>query len=192
VDVQLARSRTDPLMRLNVAGALPMRKDDAFRIEAEVDPPAYLYLVWVDPGPDVTGVYPWNPLADDWRGTRPAKEEPRGRLSLPLDVSKRWTAPAAKPGVTTMVLFACEKPLDVSDEMLDKWFRDLPQLPLPQGRDDGVMWFDNYTTPDDPLRGPFGVVDADAFGQWQGQLKKALDRREVFQTAVSFARTGRK
>ena len=33
---------------------------------------------------------------------------------------------------------------------------------------------------------------ADAFGRWQGQLKKSLAGREVFETAVSFARTGKK
>jgi hypothetical protein len=166
-------------MRLNVSGALPMRQNDAFRIEAEVDPPAYLYLVWVDPGPDVTGAYPWNPLANDWRGTRPVKEEPRSKLSLPLDVGKRWTAPAAKPGVATMVLWACEKPLDVPDEVVERWFKGLPELPLPQGRDDGVMWFDNFVASTDPmrLRAGFTEVESDAFSRWQGQLKTALGGR---------------
>ena len=62
--------RGDRLLRLNVPGALPLRQADKFRIEGEVDPPAYLYLVWVDPGHDVTPVYPWDPKKG-W-GTRPA------------------------------------------------------------------------------------------------------------------------
>ncbi|MBN9120384.1 MAG: serine/threonine protein kinase [Planctomycetes bacterium] len=190
VDVKLARTKDDPLMRLNVAGALPMRPKDVFTIEGEVNPPAYLYLVWVDPGHDVTPVYPWD-AAKGW-GSRPAKEEPRSALRLPADVSKRYTAPTGRPGVATMVLFACEKPLAVPDAEIEGWFKDLPELPLPGGREDGAMWFDNYAAADDPLRGTFGEVDADAFGRWQGKLKKALGGRDAFQTAVSFARTGKK
>lgn len=190
VDVLLARAKSDTLSRLNVAGALPMRASDRFRIEAEVNPPAYLYLIWVDPDRDVTPVYPWN-AKEGW-GSRPAKEEPQSSLKLPLDPGKMYTATMAKPGVATMVLFACDKPLAASDAEVERWFKELPDLPLPNNRDDGVMWFDNYTQTTDPLRGKFGEVDADAFGQWQGQLKKSLGGREVFQTAVSFARTGNK
>src|SRR5207302_122800 len=59
VDVKLARTSDDSLQRLNVFGALPMRQSDTFRIDAEVDPPAYVYVLWVDPTkdgrhPDVT------------------------------------------------------------------------------------------------------------------------------------------
>ena len=191
VDVKLARTKDDPLMRLNVAGVLPMRKSDSFRIDAQVDPPAYLYLVWVDPDHDITPVYPWN-AKDGW-GSRPAKEEPRSKLSLPADVGKRYTASAAKPGVTTMVLFACEKPLDASDKEIEKWFKELPELQLPQGRDDGVVWFDNYLEVKDPeRRGTFDEVESDVFARWQGQLKKSIGDKASFQTAVSFARTGRK
>jgi hypothetical protein len=191
VDVKLARTQNDPLTRLNVAGALPMRQQDTFRVEAEVDPPAYLYLVWVDPDHDVTPVFPWN-AKDGW-GSRPATEEPRGKLSLPADVGRRYSAPAAKPGVATMVLFACATPLDVPDDVVERWFKELPELALPPGRDDGVVWFDDYVEVKDPLRlRTFDEVQADGFARWQSQLKKSLGGRESFQTAVSFARTGRK
>jgi serine/threonine protein kinase len=194
VDVKIARTEKDPLVRMNTAGALPMRTSDTFRIECEVDPPAYLYLVWVDPDHDITPVYPWKPVGE-WRGTRPAKEEPQSRLSLPADVGIRWRAQKARPGVATMVLLACEKPLAASDDEVEGWFKALPDLPLPPGGDDAVMWFDNYVEVKDPLRlraGGFTEVESDAFARWQGQLKKSVGGREVFQTAVSFARTGRK
>ena len=191
--MKLARTRNDPLLRLNVTGALPMRQSDAFRIEGEVDPPAYLYVVWVDPGHDVTGVYPWNPAKDDWRGTRPAKEEAVGKVNLPPDGTNRYHAPKAKPGVATIVMFACSAPLDVSDDVVKEWFEALPDLPLPAGGDGAAVWFDDFVETNDPLRPrTFGVVGSDdAFAQWQSQLKKAARGQACSsKSAVSFARTG--
>jgi hypothetical protein len=192
VDVRLARAKGEPLLRLNEAGALPMRQADTFRIEGEVDPPAYLYLVWVDPDRDVTPVYPWN-AAQGW-GSRPAKEEPVGRVSLPANAGNRYTAPKAKPGVATMVLFARPTPLDVPDAEVERWFKELPELPLPPDGDEGVVWFDDFVEVKDPKRlRTFGEVGSDdPFARWQGQLQKSLSGKISFQAAVSFARTGRK
>jgi hypothetical protein len=186
------RHETIRLLRLNEPEALPLRQTDKFRIEGQVDPPAFLYVVWVDPGHDVTPVYPWDAKAG-W-GSRPAKEEPVGRVSLPPNAGNRYTAPDAKPGVATMVLFARRTPLDVSDEEVRKWFEGLPDLPLPPGGDQAAVWFDDYAEVRDPDRPrTFGEVGADdAFARWQGQLQKILGDKAAFQTAVSFARTGGK
>jgi hypothetical protein len=190
VDVLIERD--GKLLRLNAPGALPMRKSDKFRVEGRVDPPAYLYLIWVDPGHDVTPVYPWD-ATKGW-GSRPAKEEPVGRLSLPSDAGKRYTAPDAKPGVATIVLLASPAPLDLSDSALKECFEGLPDLPLPAGGERAAVWFDNYVEAEDPDRArTFGVVgSADPFAQWQGRLQKAIGGKAAFQTAVSFARTGGK
>jgi hypothetical protein len=190
VDVLVERG--NKLLRLNQPGALPLRKDDKFRVEGSVDPPAYLYLIWVDPGHDVTPVYPWD-ATKGWR-SRPAKEEPVGRLSLPSDAGKRYNAPDAKPGVATIVLLASPAPLDVSDSVLKDCFEGLPDLPLPAGGEQAAVWFDNYVEAEDPDRvRTFGVVgSSDPFAQWQGQLQKALGGKAAFQTAISFARTGGK
>jgi hypothetical protein len=178
-------------LSLREAGALPLRKTDEFLIEGEVKPPAYLYVVWVDPGHDITPVYPWD-ATKGW-GSRPAKEETVKDVRLPR--KGRYTAPDAKPGVATMVLFARSTPLDVPDEVVQKWFEGLPDLPLPAGGEQAAVWFDDYVEvvrdPDRPRT--FGVVGSDdAFARWQGQLQKVLGDRAAFQTAVSFARTGRK
>jgi hypothetical protein len=196
--VDVLVERIDPngktrLLRLNQPGALPLRKTDKFRIEGEVDPAAYLYVVWVDPGHDVTPVYPWDPKVG-W-GSRPAKEEPVGRVSLPPSAGNRYTAPDAQPGVATMVLFARPTPLDVPDEVVRGWLEGLPDLPLPAGGEQAAVWFDDYVEvvrdPDRPRT--FGEVGSDdAFARWQGQLQQVLGGQAVFQTAVSFARTGRK
>ncbi|MBI1914270.1 MAG: serine/threonine protein kinase [Planctomycetes bacterium] len=188
VNVQVFRE--GQYLSLYKAGALPLRKTAEFRIEGRVDPPAYLYVVWVDPGHDVTPVYPWD-ATKGW-GSRPAKEETVKDVSLPR--KGRYTAPDAKPGVATIVLFARSTPLAVPDEVVRKWFEGLPDLPLPAGGEQAAVWFDDYVEvvrdPDRPRT--FGVVGSDdAFARWQGQLQKVLGDKAAFQTAVSFARTGR-
>jgi len=180
-------------LRVNQTGALPLRQNDKFRIEGQVEPPAYLYVVWVDPDHDLTPVYPWNPTVGHgaW-ATRPKSEEKTNRVSLPPNAAKWYTAPAAKPGVATIVLFACSTPLEGPDERVEKWFKELPELPLPSGGNGVAIWFDDYLETHDPNRlRTFGVVDSDdAFARWQGQLQKALGGNANYQTAVSFARTG--
>jgi hypothetical protein len=180
------------LLRLNEAGALPLRQTDKFRVEGRVEPAAYLYVVWVDPEHDVTPVYPWDPKLG-W-GSRPAKEEPVGRVSLPPNTGNRYTAPDAKDGVATMVLFASPTPLDVPDEVVRGWFEGLPDLPLPAGGEQAAVWFDDYVEVRDPDRTrTFEVVGSDdPFARWQGQLQQVLGGKAAFQTAVSFARTGGK
>jgi hypothetical protein len=195
VDVLVEREDEDGkvrLLRLNEPGALPMRTTDKFRVQGRVDPPAYLYVVWVDPGHDVTPVYPWDPEVG-W-GSRPAQEQRSGSVSLPRDAGNRYKAPDAKPGVATMVLFARPTPLDVPDEVVRGWFETLPDLPLPAGGERAAMWFDDYVEVRDPdrLRTFVEVGAADAFARWQGRLQRVLSDRAAFQTAVSFARTGSK
>lgn len=194
VDVSVER-RTDGrllLLRLNEAGALPLRPDDKFRIEGTIEPAAYVYVVWVDPGHDLTPVYPWDPKVG-W-GSRPAAESLTDRVSLPADAGRRYEAPKAKPGVATIVLFARPAPLDVPDDVVKGWFERLPDLPPPAGGDRAAVWFDDYVEARDPLRlRTFGEVGSDdAFARWQGELRKALGDKAAFETAVSFARAGGK
>ena len=63
----------------------------------------------VDPGHDVTPVYPWDPKRG-W-GSWPANEEAVDRVSLPPNSGTRYTVPDAKAGVATMVLFARNRTL---------------------------------------------------------------------------------
>jgi hypothetical protein len=195
VDVLIERrdeDGKDRLRRLNMEGALPLRKADKFRVEGWVDPPAYVYVVWVDPGHDITPVYPWDP-EKGWE-SRPAKEERTGRVVLPRTRGKLYTAEHAKPGVATMVLFARSTPLDVPDGVVRQWFEDLPELSLPPGGDHAAVWFQDYLE----LREPewirtFGIRGSnDPFARWQGQLQQVLGDQVAFQAAVSFARTGEK
>jgi tRNA A-37 threonylcarbamoyl transferase component Bud32 len=266
VDVRVARTvdGREKLLRLNEFGALPLKQNDPFVIEAEVDPPAYVYVVWVDPDHDITPVYPWD-AKKGW-GSRPPEEQPVSRLVLPPNVKNRYRAPQAKPGIATIVMFARPDRLDVPDDVVRGWFEALPEIPLPesfmlsehvfkelrlvsvppsvlaklnalkdkefsrdefkkalnrvlgsadaevylniildraplpQNADAAAAWFENFTERKDPqwlrtygkLRAFDETASVDPFVGWQGQLQKALGGRAQFQTAVSFARTGRK
>jgi hypothetical protein len=180
------------LVRLDNSLALPLSPKDKFRIEGTIDPPAFLYLFWIDPGGDVTAVYPWN-AEEDW-GSRPAEETPTPTVSLPTIVSDRFTAPPANAGVATFVLFARPTRLEATNEEVKRWFAGLPDLPLPPGGERVAVWFDNYQEANDPGRTrTFGKATTDdPFALWQGRLQKAVGDKASFQTAVSFARGGGK
>jgi hypothetical protein len=190
VDVLIKREKQ--WLRLNELGALPMRRADEFRIDSRIDPLAYAYVVWVDPGHDVTPVYPWDPTKG-W-GSRPTEERPVNRVSLPRIATNAYTAKGARAGVATIVLLAGPTPLDVTDKVLKDCFERLPDLPLPPGGQAGVVWFDDFHEVHDPERPRTfqEVSSADPFAQWQGQLQQALGGKVRFQTAVSFARVGGK
>jgi hypothetical protein len=177
----LVERETDPgvrrLLRLDDPRALPLRREDKFRIEATVEPPAYLYLIWVDPGKDVTPVYPWDP-EKGW-GTRPAEERPTGKVSLPAGAADRYTAPKAKAGVATMVVLARPTPLDVADEVVKGWFEALPDLRLPPGQEGGAVWFDNYAvvTGDADRSRTFAVVTRSPRGRGACRRRWGTGRR---------------
>jgi hypothetical protein len=195
VDLRVERNTVDGhanVLKLQEPGARPLRKSDRFRIEGRVDPPAYLYAVWVDPGHDVTLVYPWDATVDDSR--RPAKEAPTAMVSLPSTAGNTYTIPDAEAGVVTIVLFARPTPLDVSDDTVRGWFEGLPELPLPRGGEDGAVWFKDYVElRDADFSRTFALVESeDPFARWQGQLQKRLGKHAAFEASVSFARTGRK
>ena len=46
-------------VRLNQPGVLPLKPGDRFAVEAEISPPAYLYILWIDADGSVDPVYPW-------------------------------------------------------------------------------------------------------------------------------------
>jgi serine/threonine protein kinase len=196
VDVRIERDGPDgkaKLYRLNEPGALPMRPQDKFAIEAEVDPPAFVYLLWVDPGADVTGVYPWSATADDWKGTRPKDEQKVSRVRLPETAGNYYRAWDAKPGLATVVLLARATPLDASDADVAGWFKALPPLELSNRSETAAVWHRDFLEVHDPLRLRAGFTEvgsSDPFARWQGALQTQLKGRSIgFQATVSFART---
>jgi hypothetical protein len=104
-----------------------------------------------------------------------------------------YTAPDARPGVATIVMFARPTPLDVPHEVVRGWFESLPELELAREDVGAAVWFDDFrkVTDDDRRRGTFGVREqGDPFAAWQGRLYRVLGSHVTCQSAVSFARTG--
>lgn len=124
---------------LNVrqSGVMPLRAGDRLRIDAEVDRPMYLYLLWIGSDGAVWPVYPWE--GGNWEN-RPAIETPRTRLSVPpkLDEGLELGGP---PGMETFVLLARESPLP-RDGQTESWLRGLPLQPQPYQSQLALVEFD--------------------------------------------------
>jgi hypothetical protein len=90
--------------------ALPLGPRDWIRIEATVNRPAYLYLVWIDTDGRATPLWPWRSGA--WTD-RPAPEQPRVRLNIPDPESGKDIMPLdlGSPGVEALILLGRDAPL---------------------------------------------------------------------------------
>jgi hypothetical protein len=92
-------------LRLDQLGDLPLKARDRFRVEARLNRPAYLYVVWLGSDGKVAPIYPWSP--GHWN-RRPAQEVKTNRLDLPQPSDKAWEIPAGDPGLEAVVLLARE------------------------------------------------------------------------------------
>lgn len=86
-------------------GALPVRNGDQVHLEASLNRPAYLYLLWIDSEGKVTRL-------DDVT----AGATPRNELHSPAQLGQGWEMIGA-PGLETIVLLAAEKPLAANDDL---------------------------------------------------------------------------
>jgi hypothetical protein len=126
-------------LRLNQPGALPLRAGDLVRVEAEVRPAAYLYLVVIDPAGQAQPLYPWKP--GQWDG-RPADEQPVEKLSLPEAADEGWRVQQGPPGMETLLLLARPRPLTAANEAeLKAAVTGLGPQPAQDPR--SVVWFEN-------------------------------------------------
>jgi hypothetical protein len=160
--------------RLHSPGVLPLKAGELLRIEAEVDRPAYLYLVYLDCQGKATPLYPWQ---GGWQKRGP--EAPRERLSVP----ESGAAPLdpGPSGVESILLLARAEPLPPEqDAMVERAFRDLPGqqglLALP-----AAAWFrDGRPVSDEPDRASIRLGDAkavnDPLGWARGTQEGLADR----------------
>jgi serine/threonine protein kinase len=164
--------------------ALPLRPGDRMEIEAEVNRPAYLYLVYLDSQGRATPLFPWRGF--DWK-RRPAEER---RLRLfqegPLD--------PGPSGVESLLLLIREEPLP-GEADLPALFAGLPkQKGLPDRR--ARAWFENgELVRDDPERGPPRLIGQgdpreDPLVQAQALLRDRLRTVFPYTRAVCFAFQG--
>jgi hypothetical protein len=123
-------------LRLNEPGAVPLRAGDLVRVEADIDPPAYLYVVMIEPGGTAAPLYPWQP--GQW-GSRLAVEGPRRQLLLPEQSDSGWEVGSGDAGMETLLLLARPTPLEGVD--LSALLSDLPPQRL--HITPPVVWFEN-------------------------------------------------
>jgi serine/threonine protein kinase len=187
----------DPARRrltLNDPEAMPLRAGDQVRVEARINRPAHLYLVWLDAEGVPQPVYPWKP--GDW-SEKIVGDIPVTRISLPASEGKGWEMKKGAAGMETVILLAREKPLDLDLKS------ELAGLPRPAFQDArSLVWFDNWALvqPGAPGqsevksrdRGPsfFEADIKDPVLQTQELLKERLKSHFSMMRAVSFANRG--
>jgi len=171
---------------------MPLKAGDQIRVEAKVNRPVYLYLVWIDVDGVAEPVYPWKP--GDWTKVA-VDEQPVTHLSFPTAESKGWEIKKSRSGMETLVLLARESPLDAD---LKSQFTGLPRTALQDTR--SLIWFDDWALvrtgasnePTPVSRSPsfFEVDIKDPVLQTQDLLKARLQSRFSMMRAVSFANQG--
>jgi serine/threonine protein kinase len=95
------------------------------QVNAELNRPCYVYLLWIEADGNVVPVYPW--VGFQWT-QRPETERPEAKVSRP-DGNQGW--PVGGPaGIETAVLLARDKPLP-SDVDFGQLLAGIPKLGLP-------------------------------------------------------------
>jgi serine/threonine-protein kinase len=189
IDVQVYKSQRqrEPL-RLNDPEALPLRPGDMIAVQAELNRPAYLYVLWIDTRGRVRPVYPWKP--GHWE-SRPEVERPVRRLRRPEALDMFYPMEKEPAGIETLVLLAREEPLPPEVDLQ----AEFGKLPRQRGRNlDTAVWFENgQIVRDEEERAPrFEPVRRGDPVLAAQQRVRALQRRLfAYSRAVSFATRGR-
>jgi serine/threonine protein kinase len=138
IDVTVTKkSNPQQALRLADPGALPLALGDEVRVEAELNRPAWVYIVWIDTTGKALPVYPWR---EGKRKSRPAREKPVKRLSLPEQAGEVWGIDPGPPGLETLLLLARETPLP-KDVDLEAALAGLRPEKMEDPRD--MAWFEN-------------------------------------------------
>jgi serine/threonine protein kinase len=128
IDARVWNTSDSSRRGLSLKEAVPLRPNDWLRIEAQLNRPAYVYVVWIDSQGRASPVYPWTP--GDWASSR-SSESPIDRLSLPPEGDEGW--PVRGPGgVETLLLLAREEPLPAEFQLCDR-LSDLPRQQANKG-----------------------------------------------------------
>jgi hypothetical protein len=174
--------------RLNQAGALPLKPGDLARVEAQVNRPAYLYLIQLDTLGRPVPLYPWQP--GSWV-QRPAQEQPVDHVWLPEDTEGGWPVGAGERGMETLMLLARETPLPPDVDLAAL----LAGLPRPREQNlRAAVWFENgEVVRNVPDRG-FASFDAERINdpvlRTQELLRHNLRPHFSYTYAVSYAFQG--
>lgn len=180
---------SDVLVPLGDPRAMPLRPGDQVKLAAEVEPPAFVYLFWIDETGAAAPAYPWR--FGEW-GTRPTAERPVGALAdvrWPGGEALKITGEAA--GTETVLMLVRSSKLDAADDEVKGWFAGL--RPVPFRGETARAWFQDFDLlRSDRLRAP-GMADLDAADGPRGlmaELRRRAGGSAAFSRAVSFSRAG--
>jgi hypothetical protein len=181
------RRRQD--VRLNQGAALPLKAGDRVRVEAELNRPAYLYVILIDTAGEVQPIYPWRQGRWD---QRPADERPLPSLRLPEEKAQGgkeggWEVAPGPPGMETLVLLVRETPLP-PDVALDQLLAGLPPQASQGPR--AVVWFENGEVVRHEAERKFASFNPqqidDPVLQTQALLRERLQPHFAYSRAVSY------
>jgi serine/threonine protein kinase len=189
IDVTLTEkgNRRRQLLSLDDSGALPVKVGDEVRVEAQLNRPAYCYIVWIDAKGKVIPIYPWR--GGEW-GNRPAKEQAVKQVSLPEKAGDVWGIEAGPAGLETLLLLTREEPL-AADVDMEKLLAGLGPQPMEDERD--VAWFENgLLVHDDVRRAPNlkSKPSSNPLVRINGVLHARLRNHFRYTRAVTFANRG--
>src|SRR5437868_2457208 len=109
--------RTIDPVPVDHAGALPVVSGGAMCIDAQLNQPAFLYLLWIDSERSVLPLYPWN---NETLEVTDANQLPPERRASKLVFSpllgRTWTF-GGQPGMETVVVLARRTPLPSDVEL---------------------------------------------------------------------------
>jgi serine/threonine protein kinase len=119
------------------ADALPVRKGELVHLEARLNQPAYVYLIWVDSQGQVDPLYPWNRTFK----VLPATVSPQTVLHSPPEESRGWPVQGTS-GLETAMLLARWTPLPEGTNLTDVVGKLSPS-PLRDPQEVAVRGFDS-------------------------------------------------
>jgi serine/threonine protein kinase len=92
-------------------GATPVHEDEQIQMEATLNQPAYVYLLWIDGKGDATPLYPWNDdkIEVESAATPPPPVGKAKEVRNPGRVSKGWAVDDTA-GLDTILLLARREP----------------------------------------------------------------------------------
>ncbi len=111
---------------IDTPGVAPLHAGDQIRIRAQLETPAFIYLLWIDAQGTAVPVYPWTP--GDW-DSLPEDQQPLREVALPADQLHGWPMEPGPSGMETLLLLARSSPLPSSLD-LQQQLGELRSQPL--------------------------------------------------------------
>jgi serine/threonine-protein kinase len=184
-------------LRVDEPGALPARSGEQVVLEARLNQPAHVYLLWLDGQGSVSPLYPWNDVRIDHELAARPPERPQQQVvysptsSNPGDGPKGWKLDD-QDGLETVLLLARRTPLPADVNLADL-IGELPPTPLRHPGELAVRGFDQGQPVDSLNVGENRGVESEAAAiddPLLGLMQRLREHFEVMR-AVRFAHQGR-